>query len=140
MSEHTPTPFRVEEGSFAHKGEPIGDGLAIVDNNDKAVALLCQSDTGKDEPNADFMIRACNSHADLLTALESIAKNTCCTTCQEAATVARDALGWRHQCSRCGAWGAIVNVCGCDPNNLPTAAIAKADTQTGRGIRPASSE
>ncbi len=71
---------------------------------------------------------ACPLHAQaegMREALESIARNTCCPTCQEAARVAARALG-KYRCGTCGALNEIVNQCGCDPRNMPTRALLRA--------------
>ena len=68
-------------------------------------------------------------NALMLAALKSIAGNSCCPPCQEAAAMAARALGM-YRCHKCGSLNAIVNQCGCDPNNMPTRAarIAAAST------------
>lgn len=48
-----------------------------------------------DEASAEFVSDAVNSHLAFQRALTSIANSTCCKGCQEAALVAKKALGLR---------------------------------------------
>ena len=115
---HTPEPWKIEFETdiVGPKGKLVA---TVADCEDLPACNICPA-------NAALIAsapRLAREHQAMREALVSIAKNTCCTTCQEAAVVARNALGWRHQCLRCGSWGPIVNACGCDPDNLPTRAI-----------------
>ncbi|MDP3703889.1 MAG: hypothetical protein Q8R78_05835 [Candidatus Omnitrophota bacterium] len=95
MTAHTPLPWK-RAGVFESGGgwaEFIIGPCTSADPT-RIVCVLEDERMGKAmmEATADFIVRACNTHADLVAALESIAKNTCCNRCQEAALVARTAL------------------------------------------------
>lgn len=92
MSGHTPLPWRIKTPAHATiEGEKIhsyDDGWTKYYGN---VANICD---GKDrEANAAFIVRACNSHYDLLEALERAmpyledAANDCRDTPNEAAHI-----------------------------------------------------
>jgi len=63
---------------------------------DNSIAGIMFTNTEREklpaEANAAFIVKACNSHYELVEALKSISKNTCCDTCQEAKLVAKAAL------------------------------------------------
>lgn len=65
---HTPTPWRIVETNL---------GLAIVGADIEDLAALPQGKWGpgsaeQKKANADFIVRACNAHDDLLAALETL--------------------------------------------------------------------
>jgi hypothetical protein len=68
MTEHTPTPWAVED---------TGCGIEIVSGN-FVVAEILPADgkdpTDQDRANAAFIVRACNAHDELVRALEAIAE------------------------------------------------------------------
>lgn len=95
MTTHSPLPWRIgySDGSGA---EPNNGSYTIQTMDDEFVIdgyKGDRQDTGVlDLDDAELIVRAVNSHQSLVDALESIAKNTCCGKCQEAAWVAREAL------------------------------------------------
>ena len=64
MSEHTPTPWKYDILDDDNFGISAGwTDIATVYNRD---------DSPTDKANAEFIVRACNSHGDLLAALKAI--------------------------------------------------------------------
>ena len=112
MSERTPLPWTIGHKPFAFEGKDIGTHAVILDAENKGVALMCQSAYANDEPNAEFIVRACNSYDDLLAALEEAME---------------EHTPPHHSCSVCiYGWAAIER--------------ARNTHVTGQGIRPASSD
>lgn len=69
-AQHSPLPWRVDTPN-----DPDGDRVYGIANRDWIVADIYQCDDtplAEDvaEANAEFIVRACNSHADLLAALK----------------------------------------------------------------------
>lgn len=68
-SNHTPTPYHVGEGKAS---------IIIYDSRGNAIAdaktFHGKHEDGQAEANAAFIVRACNSHAELLEALETLLK------------------------------------------------------------------
>ena len=60
---HTPTPWRYESETMTIRSVPANYWLATMDSWDSSVS---------NTTNAAFIVRACNSHADLLAACEAI--------------------------------------------------------------------
>lgn len=60
---HTPTPYTIELDT---------NPITIVDGNGEVVAYCGHSDIPANQRKADFIVRACNAHDALVTALESL--------------------------------------------------------------------
>ena len=93
MSEHTKTPWKMYEGENGPIAIVSGEAqpgkrwvIARVDSPVSSFPVELQ------RANADHILTCVNSHEALVEALTSIANNTCCGPCQEAALVAQAAL------------------------------------------------
>ena len=80
---HTPTPWELSEKENFMGSWEILDG----DNSDNTIAMtsyrLGTTDEEKQKANAEFIVRACNSHDELVKALKEIASYSphCCEDC-----------------------------------------------------------
>jgi hypothetical protein len=64
MSAHTPTPWQVEGSIYEHMAAGIRGG------SNRAIAQVWKGPRG--HANAEFIVRACNAHDDLVAALKAI--------------------------------------------------------------------
>ncbi len=67
MRQHTPGPWRQND---LNPYEVDATGRRIADTRDRG----CVCHTQEERANAEFIVRACNSHTDLLVACNSIAR------------------------------------------------------------------
>ena len=80
-SQHTPTPYDIDDDERPANAAELGIVTAIVGGRDASdsgvVAYITDIFTNEPgdtaRPNAAFIVRACNSHRDLLGALKGIA-------------------------------------------------------------------
>lgn len=77
MSKHTPTPWHVVANLVQGARKPSGDS--------RTVAMVGSG--AEDDANAEFIVLACNSHADLLAACEAALASEPCV-CAEIADTA----------------------------------------------------
>lgn len=63
MSQHTPTPWNIHQPSYNET--PLIFGLG----DDYAIAEISGVDQTNKEASAEFIVRACNAHEDLINAL-----------------------------------------------------------------------
>ena len=94
MTEHTPKPWRVWD---------VREGLVITDDT-LATRHICEVQGATPEEaaaNAEFIVRACNTHDDLVRALEVLVKEVldagtdcyfCSADCRKGLDLARAAL------------------------------------------------
>jgi len=71
MTKHTPTPWKTEQGYHGcYRIVRIG-----ADKNEGDITDTCMDDVYISEPDAAFIVRACNCHDELVDALESALRN-----------------------------------------------------------------
>jgi hypothetical protein len=81
MTEHTPTPWRVQAGSGN------SEEAFTITTSDRVIASVAGEGYANRQANAAFIVRAANSHAALVAALRAVewsnpAHIRCCPSCQ----------------------------------------------------------